>query len=114
MAIPSGGGTEISKMNAQRITSPYTWTPDQHHIYVVLNIIFKNDAAASSYIHVEVSTDSGSNYIYLMQDQALDKDKTFVWNERLVLYDNTARLKIANNSSDQLDFVINYIDQDWS
>ena len=114
MAIPSGSGSEVLKSITQSITSAYTLTPTDYHIYTILNVIFKNNHGSGCHFDMEVSTDNGSSYIWLMEAQELAQDKTFVWNDRFVLSDNTARLRITNNSTDNLHFMINYIDQNWS
>ncbi len=114
MAIPNGGGTEVLKSITQSITSAYTLTPTDDHIYTILNVIFKNNHGSSAHFDMEVSTDGGSNYIWLLESQQFNQDATFVWNEKIILSDNTARLRITGNGSDNLHFMINYIDQDWS
>ena len=114
MAIPSGGGTEVLKSLSGTITAAYTLTPTQHHIYVVLNIVIKNNHSSNTQIHLELSNDSGSNYVWLLEDTRMDLDETFVWNDKLILYDNTSRLRITPNGTDSLMYCINYIDQDWS
>ena len=114
MAIPSGSGTEVLKSLSGTITSAYTLTPTQHHIYTVLNIILKNNHTSNMHIHLELSNDSGSNYVWLLEDVNVNKDETFVWNDRLVLHDNTSRLRISPSGSDSLMYTINYIDQDFS
>tara|TARA_Y100000034_G_scaffold123582_1_gene170515 strand:- start:402 stop:746 length:345 start_codon:yes stop_codon:yes gene_type:complete len=114
MAIPSASGSEVLKSITQSITSAYTLTPTDDHIYTILNIIVKNNHSSDCHFDIEVSTDSGSSYIWLMEAQQLEQDKTFVWSDKFVLSDNTARLRITNNGSDNLHFMINYIDQNWS
>ena len=114
MAIPSGGGTEVLKSICTSVTAAYTLTPTQHHIYTILNIVIKNNHTANFGVDIDISNDSGSSYVFLMEDQNMLKDETFVWNEKLVLYDNTARLRVGGFGSDNAHITINYIDQDWS
>ena len=114
MAIPSGSGSEVLKSITQSITLAYTLTPTNDHIYTILNVIFKNNHGSSAHFDMEVSTDSGSSYIWLLEAQSFNQDETFVWSEKIILSDNTARLRITGNGSDNLHFMINYIDQDWS
>ena len=114
MAIPSGSGTEVLKTITQTITGALTITPTDDHIYVILNIIVKNNHSSSTHFDIKVSDDSASAYQWILESQSLAQDKTFVWNDRLILYDDTARLMIDTNSTDQLHMTINYIDQDWS
>ena len=114
MTIPSGTGTEVPKMLTQAITGALTLTPDDDHIWIILNIIVKNNHSSSTHFDIKVSDDSASAYQWILESQSLAQDKTFVWNDRLILSDNTARLMIDTNSTDELHVTINYIDQDWS
>jgi hypothetical protein len=114
MSIPIGSGTEVLKSICGSITSAYTLTPTNDHIYTILNIVIKNNHSSNTQIHLEFSADSGSSYVWLLEDTPMAKDATFVWNDRLVLYDDTARLRITPNGSDALHYMINYIDTDWS
>ncbi len=114
MAIPTGSGSEVLKSITQAITSAYTLTPTQHHIYTILNIVLKNEHDATSTFDIEVSNNSGTNYVWLIENHSFVQDATFVWNDRIVLYDNTARLRITGSGGNDLQFCINYIDQNWS
>ena len=114
MAIPSGSGTEVLKTITQTITGALTITPTDDHIYVILNIIVKNNHSSVTHFDIKISDDSASAYQFILESQLLQLDTTFVWNDRLILSDNTARLMIDTNSTDELHVTINYIDQDWS
>ena len=114
MPIPSGSGTEVLKSINASITGAYDLTPGDDHILTILNIIVKNNHGSSTHFDIKVSSDSGSNYHFLIESQQMEPDTTFVWNDRLVISDNTGRLRIDTNSSDNLHIMINYIDQNWS
>jgi hypothetical protein len=114
MAIPSASGSEVLKSINTSITGAYDLTPGDDHILTILNVIVKNNHSSSSHFDLMVSSDSGSNYTFLIESQQMEPDTTFAWNEKLVLSDNTARLRIDTNSSDNLHIMINYIDQNWS
>ena len=114
MTIPSGTGTEVPKMLTQAITGALTLTPDDVHIWIILNIIVKNNHSASTHFDIKISDDNGSAYQFILESQTLDQDKTFVWNDRIVLVDNTNKLMIDTNASDPLHVTVNYIEQDWS
>jgi len=114
MPIPSGSGTEVLKSINASITGAYDLTPGDDHILTILNIIVKNNHSSATHFDIKVSSDSGSNYHFLIESQQMEPDTTFVWNDRLVISDNTGRLRIDTNSSDNLHIMINYIDQNWS
>lgn len=114
MTIPSGGGSEVPKMLTQAITGALTLTPDDDHIWIILNIIVKNNHSANTHFDIKISDDNASAYQFILETQHLPLDQTFVWNDRIVLVDNTNKLMIDTNSSDPLHVTVNYIEQDWS
>ena len=114
MTIPSGTGTEVPKMLTQAVTGALTLTPDDDHIWIILNIVIKNNHSSSTHFDIKISDDNGSAYQFILESQSLALDTTFVWNDRIVLVDNTNKLMIDNNSTDSLHITVNYIEQDWS
>ena len=114
MAIPSGSGTEVAKMKTSSITGAYTLTPDADHILIILNIVVLNNHSSNTHFDLRISENSGSNWQYLLEEQTLQTNESFVWNDRIVLNGNAQRLQIDNNSTDSLHIAINYIEQDWS
>ena len=114
MAIPSASGSEVLKSISTSITGAYDLTPGDDHILTILNIIVKNNHSSSTHFDIKISSNSGSSFLFLMESQSMAQDTTFVWNEKLVLSDNTAVLRVDTNGSDNLHIMINYIDQNWS
>ena len=114
MAIPTGGGTETLKMISTTMGGSYTLEGVSNHIYVILNIIMKNNHSASSAINIEISDDTGSNYQWMVEGQTVAQDATYVWNEKTVLYSTLGRLRVTNTGSDAFHISICYIDQDWT
>ena len=127
MAYPTGSGSEILKRTlipaqsntatafrwdgtmATVGTSSYTVTA--LHIITVLSVV-ATDAGNAAEIF-DLSVHDGSNYLYLLQQQALAAYETFVWNDRVVLIGGD-KLLVNCNSTANVDFLCSYIDQDWS
>ncbi len=113
MAIPTGSGSEVLKSITQAITSAYTLTPTQHHIYTILNIVLKNEHDATSTFDIEVSNDSGTNYVWLIEDHSFVQDATFVWNDKFIIAGDDI-LKCSTDSVSSFDVWCTYIDQQFA
>lgn len=114
MAIPSGTGTEVAKMTTESITGATTIAPSADHIFIILNVIVKNNHSSSTHFDLKISDDNASSYQFILESQQLAQYETFVWDNRIVLNNSTNKLMIDTNSSDPLHITINYIEQDWS
>ena len=114
MAIPSASGSEAAKLVVYSLTDYTDLTPSNDHIWIILNIVLKNNHSSASSFSLQLTDDGGSTDVWLIESQALALDETFVWNDRIILHDNTSRLRIYNNSSNNLHAAVNYIDQNWS
>jgi hypothetical protein len=113
MAIPSGSGTEVLKNGvfAAVSTSAIKLIDGvADHIYTVISITICNTAAANETFDLYLNT---PDVVEILSDQALAANKTFVFNDRLVLT-GTHELVIATASAADVDCVVSYIDQDWS
>ena len=116
MAIPSGSGTEVLKsaVFASVSTSAVKILDGvANHIYTILSITVCETAGAAEAFNLRISTDGGSNAFFILVSQPLGINKTFVFNDRLVI-SGTHELIMNTNSSANLDVTIHYIDQDWS
>jgi hypothetical protein len=117
MAIPSGSGTEVLKRGTFTVTN----TTDTkildgtaNHIYTVLSIIITETAGASETFGLFLDPSAGgTDYEIISFATVLAADKTFIFNDRLVL-SGTDELNFKAGGACDIDIVINYIDQDWS
>jgi len=115
MPLPSGSGSEFLNNHSMiGTTSADTFTPVANHIYTILSFFVHNDHGSSTNFKVELSRNSGTNYAMLLVAQPLENNATFVWNDKIVLYSNTSKIRFTPNGSDPIDIWINYIDQDWT
>ena len=131
MAIPSGSGSEVLKtgsihagnnnvteclldgsyQTAAANTSGVTAVPT-NHIITILNITICN-AADDADEKVNLWVYNGSNDIFLLHEQTLNRMSTFVWNDKIVLQP-TWKLKTKLITDGNVDYTYSYIDQDWS
>ena len=117
MAIPSGSGTEVLKRATKHTLTNSTHaliTGVANHIYTVLSVTFchQENATATLYMRVDVSA-AGSNEVFVMANQSLASNQTFVFNDRMIL-SGTDILQIYTGGSANVDVVCSYIDQDWT
>jgi len=117
MAIPSGSGTEVLK----RATFTVTDNTDTklidgvaNHIYTVLSITITETAGASETFGLFLDPSAGgTDYEILSLATILGADKTFIFNDRLVL-SGTDELNFKAGGACDIDIVISYVDQDWT
>jgi len=84
-----------------------------NHIITVLSIIICEMGGASELIRMYVQCVSPSSSIFLLRDQPIGANATFVWNEKIVLQGGD-KLAVYLNSAGNCDVNYSYIDQDWS
>ncbi len=112
-SMPTGSGSErlrratIEGLNAgwQEILSGTAG-----HIYIILSIIFVDQQGASGSINMKMH--DGSNEIALLNSQAHSSAETFVWNDRFVMEEDDD-LDVHNTVTNG-DWIVSYIDQDWT
>ena len=117
MAIPTGSGSEVLKSAdiAALSNSVQTLiTGEANHIYSVLSIIFceqgdQSDERIQLYL---TDTDGTSNPIYLLMDQAIGAQETFVWNDRFS-WQGTQKLRAITLAAADIDVHVTWIEQDW-
>jgi len=115
MAIPSGSGTEVLKVQLTRETAAsenVLVNGVANHIYTILSVVVCETAGNAEEFDLYVKDDGGTVY-YLVKNQALGVKKTFIFNDRIVLV-GTDELAIAPIATCDLDITVSYIDQDWS
>ena len=117
MAIPSGPGTEVLKVHLQNANDTTELTLINgvaDHIYTILSITFCERAGNAEVISgLYITNDGGSDDFYIIDDQALGADETFVWNDRIVL-SGTDELRMQMAATCLVDIIVSYIDQDWT
>jgi len=131
MAYPTGSGSEIlgrTTIDAQLNTpTAFRWdgtpaTPGTstgtgylvpaNHIVTVLNISVCEQADSTTqgfYIWIN----NGTSDVYIVHKQLLPAASTFVYNDKIVLIGGDT-LEVVGYQTTALDFVCNYIIQDWS
>ena len=115
MTLPTGSGSEFLNNHVMiGTTSADTFAPAANHIYTILNFAVHNNHSSSTNFQVALSRNNGSNYGKLLDAQTLQVNETFVWSDKIVLYNSTSIIRFTPNGSDPLDIWINYIDQDWT
>ncbi|SVB87777.1 uncharacterized protein METZ01_LOCUS240631 [marine metagenome] len=115
MAIPSGSGTEVLKRSVTTTTdsgAKKLIDGVADHVYTVLSIVVCETAGASETFNLYVDNGSGTAY-ELLSDQAIGANKTFIWNDRIVL-SGVDELTLAVGNTCDVDIYCSYIDQDWS
>ena len=124
--IPSGSGSEVLKSGSIhagsntitefKLDGSYETAPANtsdsavptNHIITVLNIIISNSADDA-----DENVYNGSNDIWLLNEQDVNRMETFVWNEKLVLQP-TWKLKVKTVTAGNVDYSYSYIDQNWT
>ena len=111
-SMPTGSGSErlrratIHALNAdwQEILSGTAG-----HIYTILSIIFIDQQDAAGTLAIRVS--DGTNDIKLLETQYPAGMSTFVWNDKFVMEEDDD-LDVYNSTNDG-DWYVSYIDQNW-
>ena len=127
MAIPSGSGTEVLKRttinNQSTDATAFRWdgtmatvgtetyTVPANHIITVLSIIMCEQTNTAESVHMYMY--DGANNHQLLEGQALSAYSTFIWNDRFVLTGGD-KLIVDLADAGSVDFVLSYIDQDWT
>ncbi len=111
---PSGVGTEVLKrvyVESASNTTTSLLTVTANHIYTVLSLYFENGQTATKNFSMLVSGD-GSGAVYMIRNQSVQQNATFVVNDRFVLTEGDI-LKITSDSTDH-DIWCSYIDQTFA
>ena len=117
MAIPSGSGTEILKVNRYQAISAETlvFQGVANHIYTILSMIIINTDGANLrefYLNLYDGTGSSAGLHRIIYAQPVPAGGHYVWNDKFVISGSyNMRLTSANGDAD---IMISYIDQDFS
>ena len=116
MAIPTGSGTEVSKIahfagvsNSEQVILNGV----ANHIYSILSIIICETGGASETFDLYIDDDGSGTDYELLSDQEIGPNQTFVFSEKLIL-SGTDHLCILAGSASNIDVTISYIDQDFT
>ena len=116
MAIPTGSGTEVSKVahyagvtNSEQVILNGV----ANHIYSILSIIVCETGGAAETFDLYIDDDGGGTDYELLSDQAIGANETFIFNEKLIV-SGTDHICVQAASSANLDVTICYIDADFT
>ena len=115
MAIARGAGTEIIRSaqfeyEAANTTATNLLIGVQHHIYTIISIIFCDNQAAAGTLGIRMN--DGSNDIAIVDAHAHAAYATFIFSDKFVLEEDDD-LEVYNSGTHG-DWIISYIDQDWT
>ena len=116
MAIPSGSGTEVLKVGLATRTDANEITLVNgvaNHIYTILSISICETAGNAETFNLYISDDGGGTDYEIVSDVILGANKTFVYNDRIVL-SGTDELNFTAGGTCDIDIITSYIDQDWT
>jgi hypothetical protein len=111
---PSGVGTEVLKrvyLESASNTTTSLLTVATDHIYTVLSLFFQNGQTATVNFTMLLTGD-GSAGIYVIKNQPVAQNATYVVNDKIVLTEGDI-LKITSDSTDH-DVWCSYIDQTFA
>lgn len=115
MPIPIGSGTEVLKnASVEQTSSASAFKPIDgvaNHIYTLLSVTIMNTSATTADIDMWLAP-SGSGQIWILKDQPVANDETFVFSDRIVL-SGTDELLLTTSQNNAY-IVCSYLDQDWS
>ena len=110
--MPTGSGSE--RLRRATINANTGWNEilsgTAGHIYTIISIIFCDNQAAAGTLGIRMN--DGSNDIAIVDAQAHASYATFVFSDRFVLEEDVD-LDVYNSGTHG-DWIISYIDQDWT
>ena len=113
MTIPSGSGTEVLKRYANQVqnTTQTAFTVDTNHIITILSI--HATVMGGSACGVSIYVHDGSADRSIIYNNSVPSYGTFVHNDKIVLTGGDS-LKIQSHASEDVEYYVSYIEQDWS
>jgi hypothetical protein len=111
--MPTGSGSERLRratIHALNNDTQTILTGVAGHIYTILTVSFNDQSGTAG--QIEITMNDGSNDIRLLRSFSVPGSGQFVWNDKFILEENDY-LKVQNQSTSG-DWMISYIDQDWS
>ena len=115
MAIPTGAGTEVLKVNRyqgiQSETLVFQGVAD--HIYTILSVIFVNTDTSQREFYLTLYDGTGtSNQHRIIFAQPVPAAGTYVLNDKFVI-SGAYNMRVMSQNGDA-DVIVSYIDQDWT
>ena len=113
MAIPTGSGTEVLKratLHGNNSATTEILSGLANHIYVILSIICADQTGSVQ--NIEIRMNDGTNDLYILATTTLPANESFCWNDKFVLTDDDD-LDVYNSGT-SCDWIVSYIDQDWT
>jgi hypothetical protein len=115
MAIPTGAGTEVLKVNRyqgiQSETLVFQGVAD--HIYTILSVIFVNTDTSQREFYLTLYDGTGtSNQHRIIFAQPVPALGTYVFNDKFVI-SGAYNMRVMSQNGDA-DVIVSYIDQDWT
>ena len=111
--MPTGSGSERLRrttLHALNAGNQEILSDTAGHIYTILSVVFCSTVGGTGTIDMKMN--DGTNDIFLFINQTHGAYETFVWNDKFVLEENDD-LDVYNSVSNG-DWIVNYIDQDWT
>ena len=116
MAIPSGSGTEVLKVNRYQGISSETivFQGVANHIYTFLSIIVnQGDGVTTRELYLTVNDGTGTtNQGFIIKAFPVSPAGTFVFDNKFVI-SGAYNLRLTSANGDA-DVMVSYIDQDWT
>ena len=115
MAIPSGSGTEVLKVdkkNPTNVAAQVLINGVADHIYTVLSVITCETTGNPEIFSMYLKHQGGTSY-YILANQALAGRETFIWNTKFSLIGGD-KLIVHCDAAADLDVIYSYLDQDFS
>jgi hypothetical protein len=113
MAIPSGSGTEVLKratIHDNNNATTEILSGVANHIYTILSITCADQTGSAQNIAIRMN--DGANEIYILSTTLLPANGSFCWNDKFVLTGDDD-LDVFNSGA-QGDWMVSYIDQDFT
>lgn len=118
MTIPIGSGSEVVKVFKfeELDNSPEIVLINgvANHIYTVVSLIVTNSRGDSGNFHLKVTDSAGANECFVIKNETLPVDSTFVWADRFSMVGDNHLVGYCGSALDNMDVYVTYVDQDWS
>ena len=111
--IPTGSGSErLRRATLHGLNNGWQeiLSGTAGHIYTVISIVFCEVNNSASTINLKVN--DGTNDIYLLNSHSVSAKNTFVFSDKFVMEEDDD-LDVYNSTADG-DWIVTYIDQDWT
>ena len=111
--MPTGSGSErLRRAHIHAISTDWQeiLSGVAGHIYTILSIIFVDNQDVAGTISIRMN--NGSHNVKILESHSHAASATFVWSDKFVLEEDDD-LDVYNSVSDG-QWIVSYIDQDWT